>query len=146
MADAKYRADPKIANVKPYINHIREEIDVEDKKMGTKKRSVLAKTVASIEHGDLVSVGIAYRHIPLEPSYSRRIGRDIAIGRAKFAMAQSLGLTKRKGRPSRYGTITTLSKEEFPEYARALGVHIPTDETETMWGAVVDEIAADVSE
>ena len=112
-----WRNDERIAGAHVKISHVRED-------------GHLMRTVASISDGDNVHMGVAMRH-PNDPNFSRKRGRRIAVGRAKFALARSLKFTERVGRDSRYDLIVTVSQDNFLEAARKLGIPIPDPEIET---------------
>lgn len=84
------------------------------------------RTLASIDDGEFIHVGVAMRH-PKDRQFSKKMGRSIAGGRARFALAQSLGLTERTGSHSRYELINTVPAEEFVPLARSFGLNISAE-------------------
>lgn len=111
-----WRNDTRVVGAAVRVSHVREE-----------GRPV--RTVASIDDGEQIHFGVAMCH-PNDIHFSRKRGRAIACGRARFALAKSLKLTEREGRPSRYQVCDTVPREEFVEIARSYGVPIPTNKDE----------------
>lgn len=106
----RWRNDERVANARVRFSHIREDGE-------------LTRTIASIDDDERVHVGVAMRH-PNDRNFSRKMGRSIAAGRARFALARSLGLTAREGSPSRFNLSTTLGRNEFAGFANDLGLNI----------------------
>ena len=107
-----WHKDKRIVEAEVSVAHVR-------------RNKKLIRTVASIRVDDKVHVGVA----GCNPSdnFSRRLGKDISIGRARFAMAIDLGITDRKGQKSLYGTMRTVPADEFIALAKSFGVNIPEE-------------------